>query len=621
MGCKAIIEKIFTTSSHIALQKLRGYYSEIDNTINEILGEELREQIIPDSMITLAGELYGAITNVLYDEMLYAPRCLAQPTRERGRTRYYTEDDLQEIFSEPQVIDLCQSICYVSHDNHYLRNLIQQCLPGIVNLNEISILITKKNIYRQSDTRFNNNRLIGLIVTLTVLFNNLNNVPDLSRTEIESVIYAIKTASHQLANASCQSSDARVLKLVELRGQLLSLIDHSCLTDKERQVIRQVPHHQVARSLTSTQSSNFNKPSAKPSANHVSSSVKTKAMRKNSAGTISSLTDKIMKKLKQPSFIVTCLCSILFTLLLCAMVYHQSLIGLLIVCMATVSSSILFAEVSRLLRSYLFACHFRDSVLGTRFSFYDFMHSRSLYPKDFSYKIRYPFYELKHVPKHIQFQTQSIIQSLITLPLRIRDSVLSTRFSFYDFMHSRARSIRFFSYKIRHTFYYELKHGLRHFQFQTQSIIQSLITLPLRIIEQTGMDVCLIMLNVWACYLMLAELIDTILRMMILDTNYVSRLSQSDYSITFHQIIRNMYFSLTLIINICVNMMIRLAEIVSRPVIQSTGLQVITDHALTDPGLLKCTLPPSRLDEMQKSTTHLSFCPNEVCRLGNSSSQ
>ena len=71
MNYREIITNTLGSSDPATVRdKLRAYYFEIEDTLPELLGESLCAEILPDSLTTLAGELFSIITNVLYRDTL-----------------------------------------------------------------------------------------------------------------------------------------------------------------------------------------------------------------------------------------------------------------------------------------------------------------------------------------------------------------------------------------------------------------------------------------------------------------------------------------------------------------------------------------------------------------------
>jgi hypothetical protein len=213
--------------------KLRAYYFEIEDTLPELLGESLCAEILPDSLTTLAGELYSIIMNVLYRDTLYEPRLIRHPIR-REYGKHYLEQDLKPILSEPQVIDLCQNYCYFGKDS-YINNLVKNVLPGVYQLNVISLSITRGEMHTGLGQSIGS--LTGLIVSFTILYNNLKHNAELDYEEHESITYACQTITTALDRARYSlSGDVRFSRLVELKEQLLSLFSDQRLVDRNQSV-------------------------------------------------------------------------------------------------------------------------------------------------------------------------------------------------------------------------------------------------------------------------------------------------------------------------------------------------------------------------------------------------
>ena len=200
MNTRQIIEDSLGTNDLSRIREiLQGYYHEIENVLPDILGT-LHDDIIPDSVSQLAGELYAVTVKALFGHHLYATRLLQSiPTDSSS----ISMQQLKRIYRERLVTQLCQNLCYFSSRCDYLSELVSRTLPNVRELYDVSHAITRGRKNPGEDrTQIGINQLTGLLISFSILYRALHDKPELTDSEVEALQYAHSKISQQLQNIS-----------------------------------------------------------------------------------------------------------------------------------------------------------------------------------------------------------------------------------------------------------------------------------------------------------------------------------------------------------------------------------------------------------------------------------
>jgi hypothetical protein len=202
---------------------LQGYFHEIENVLPDILGT-LHDDIIPDSVSQLAGELYAVTIKALFGVNLYATRLLQSISAD---SHGISMQQLKRIYRERQVTQLCQNLCYFSSSNDYLSDLVSRTLPNVRKLYDLSHAITRARKNPGDDrTQIGINQLTGFVVSFSILYRELHDKTELTDVEVESLQYAHSKIS-QLLQPPISSGDPCVTALNGLKDDIRSVISRN----------------------------------------------------------------------------------------------------------------------------------------------------------------------------------------------------------------------------------------------------------------------------------------------------------------------------------------------------------------------------------------------------------
>lgn len=228
---KNTIGQVFESESPRTIESIvHSYYSEIEDGLAHILGDQYFDDLIPESQLQLAFE----IIRIVKHEGINSNE---RNTNISLRFLNNVVNDAVQIFHDPRVIALCQNICYFDDQDAFLNALISKALPAISKMYVLSKQITQGRP-DVSDTQkeeevpnYRQIKLAGLIVTFTLLHNTLSKQSGLSERERDAVDNAVTTISHEISpDNNNPSSDPNVRQHVEalesLKENLETLTDY-----------------------------------------------------------------------------------------------------------------------------------------------------------------------------------------------------------------------------------------------------------------------------------------------------------------------------------------------------------------------------------------------------------
>ena len=223
MNTRQIIEDSLGTNDPGRIREiLQGYFHEIEDVLPDILGT-LHDDIIPDSVSQLAGELYAVTIKALFGVNLYATRLLQSISAD---SHSISMQQLKRIYRERQVTQLCQNLCYFSSSSDYLSDLVSRALPNVRKLYDLSHAITRARKNPGDDrTQIGINQLTGFVVSFSILYRELHDKPELTDVEVEALQYAHSKISQQLQNIS--SDDPCTIALNGLKDDIRLVISRN----------------------------------------------------------------------------------------------------------------------------------------------------------------------------------------------------------------------------------------------------------------------------------------------------------------------------------------------------------------------------------------------------------
>tara|TARA_A200000113_G_scaffold204426_1_gene200078 strand:- start:257 stop:1387 length:1131 start_codon:yes stop_codon:yes gene_type:complete len=196
---KNTIGQVFESESPRIIESIvHSYYSEIEDGLQHILGDQYFDDLIPESQLQLAFEIIRIVKH----------EGINSNERNMNITLRFLNNavnDAVQIFHDPRVIALCQNICYFDDQDTFLNALISKALPAISKMYVLSKRITHGHT-EISDTEkeekvpnYRQIKLAGLIVTFTLLHNTLSKQLGLSERERDAVDNAVAKISDEIS--------------------------------------------------------------------------------------------------------------------------------------------------------------------------------------------------------------------------------------------------------------------------------------------------------------------------------------------------------------------------------------------------------------------------------------